>query len=255
MHRLETNFDSYEILETIGEGTLGTVYRSRQIRLNREVAVKFIGGDFAGNFTAEEFSKEAQGHAALCHPNIAMVLDAGATRGQPFIVTELVSGVDLGEYVDAGAPEDGEIIGIMCQICDAMVFAHEHDMLHLDLIPQHVLLSDSGWIKLVDFRLSRPFRAGGVGSRRAAPFLPPELVQGQAVDERSDVYSIGKLLWFLASGEIPPVHPEKAELDDGCLREPWRETIGKAVRADPDDRFQSVAEMKEFGCRAISEWE
>jgi len=252
MDRLEANFDSYEILETIGEGTLGTVYRARQVRLNREVAVKFIDGDFAGTFTAAEFSVEAEGLASLCHPNIAMVLDAGSTRGQPFIVTELVDGVTLNEFVSMGPPEKGETVGIMTQVCDALSFAHENGLLHLDLTPEHVILSDLGWIKLVDFRMARPFMSGAKGSRRGAPFLAPELLFDRAVDERSDVYSIGKLLWFLAGSKLPPMHTESGDLDVSGIDDLWKALVEKSTRTDPAERFQSVAEMKAVGCDLVA---
>ncbi len=252
MDRLEANFDSYEILETIGEGTLGTVYRARQVRLNREVAVKFIDGNFAGTFTAAEFSAEAEGLASLCHPNIAMVLDAGQTRGQSFIVTELVEGVTLNEFVRMGAPENGEIVGIMTQVCDALTFAHENGLLHLDLTPDHVILSDLGWIKLVDFRMARPFMPGATGSRRATPFLAPELLCRETVDERSDVYSIGKLLWFLASSKLPPAHNANGELDLSSVTGLWKPIVETATKTDPAHRFQSVAEMKAVGCDIVA---
>ncbi len=255
MDRLEANFDSYELLETIGEGTLGTVYRARQVRLNREVAVKFIDGDFAGTFSAAEFSDEAEGLASLCHPNIAMVLDAGSTRGQTFIVTELVDGVILNQFVSMGTPENGEIVGIMTQICDALSFAHENGLLHLDLTPEHVILSDLGWIKLVDFRMSRPFMPGAKGSRRGAPFLAPEMMFDRAVDERSDVYSIGKLLWFLATSNLPPPHSENGELEVSGVPDMWRTIVETAVKFDPAQRYQSVAEMKSVGCDIIANFE
>lgn len=251
MDKLEANFDSYEILETIGEGTLGTVYRARQIRLNREVALKFIDGDFAGTFSAAEFSDEAEGLGALCHPNIAMVLDAGSTRGQPFIVTELVAGVMLSEFVSMGVPEDGEIVGIMTQVCDGLSFAHENDLLHLDLTPEHIVLSDLGWIKLVDFRMSRPFRQDAKAGRSGAPFFAPELIFDQTVDERSDVYSVGKLLWFLATCKVPPTHTQSGELDVSDIPDLWRAIVETAVKTDPEQRFHSVADMKTFGCQMV----
>lgn len=245
MDRLEANFDSYEIIEAIGKGTLGTVYRAKQVRLNREVAVKFIDSELATVFSREDFCGETEALAGLYHPNIAMVLDAGSIRDQLFVVTELVDGVMLCEYVEAGRPDDDEILGIISQVCDGVTFAHERNICHLDLTPQHVLINAIGWVKLVDFRMSRGYRENGAGSHEGDPFSSPQLLCGEAVDFRADVYSLGKLMWFLSTGTVPPVHLD-GDFDEPlrAVPAPWREVVSRAVRTAPELRFGTVEELR-----------
>ena len=237
---LEARFDSYKIDKVIGTGTLGTVYEAQQVRLNRKVAGKFIGTAFVSEFPIEEFEEEVFDLAGLYHPNIAMVIDAGSVRGQPYIVTELIEGMTLEEFMESGEPDPVATIGIVSQICEGLAYAHDHGVLHLDLTPNHILLSEIGWVKLVDFRMSRPFTpsesAEGAG---ILPFLSPEELEYDAtVDHRSDVYAVGKILWLLITGEMPPAHRE-GELSLDSLPEAWAPLIGKAVRRDPEERFES----------------
>jgi serine/threonine-protein kinase len=246
MDRLEANFGSYEIVEAIGRGTLGTVYRAKQVRLNREVAVKFIDAELAAVFSRDDFGEEAEALASLYHPNIAMVLDAGSAREQLFFVTELVDGLMLNDYIAAGSPDDGEVAGIISQICDGLTFAHEAGLLHLDLTPQHVLVNALGWIKLVDFRMSRAYLEGSAGSTEGDPYSRPELLGGDVVTPLADVYSIGKLLWFLVTGDTPPVHID-GDLDDLCadIPEHWRDVGRQAIKTDPAQRLQNIEEFRQ----------
>lgn len=243
---LEAEFDSYRITGVIGSGTLGTVYEAQQVRLNRRVAVKFLSTEVAADFSPMEFQEEAIGLAALFHPNIAMLIDAGTVRGQSFLVTELVSGLSLHEYIDSGESDLVATVGIGSQICDGLSFAHAHDILHLDLNPNHVLISEIGWVKLVDFRMSRPFAPGKTGSRRALPYLCPEELGEEdegMIDYRADVYSVGKILWHMISGQAPPVHGS-GELDLGEVPTAWKDVIGKAVRRAPEERFADCRELQ-----------
>lgn len=243
---LEAEFDSYRVTGVIGSGTLGTVYEAQQVRLNRRVAVKFLSTEVAADFSPAEFQEEAIGLAALFHPNIATLIDAGTVRGQSFLVTELVSGMTLHDYIDTGESDVVSTVGIGTQICDGLDFAHANDVLHLDLNPHHVLISEIGWVKLVDFRMSRPFAPDKTGSRRALPYLGPEeleSVEESIIDRRADVYSVGKILWHMVTGEIPPVH-EEGELDLEGIPDLWQPVIGQAVRRDPEDRFSDCRELQ-----------
>ncbi len=243
---IHARFDSYRIIEVIGTGTLGTVYEAHQIRLNRKVAVKFIGGEVGRHFPIEEFEEEVFDLAGLYHPNIAMVIDAGSVRGQSYIVTELVEGMTLKDYLEGGESDPGATVGIVSQICEGLTCAHERGVLHLDLTPMHILLSESGWVKLVDFRMSRPFAQFSDETGDAVlPYLSPEeLEEDTSVDQRSDVYSVGKILWHVVTGEVPPRH-EVGELSLGSVPEPWASLIAKAVRRDPEERFQSCEAFRE----------
>lgn len=242
---LEAQFDSYRLLEVIGTGTLGTVFEALQIRLNRRVAVKFISAEAARDFSMEEFRDEVFDLAALYHPNIAMVIDAGSVRGQPFLVTELVQGMTLLDYIESGEPDLQAAQGIGCQILEALAHAHSIGVLHLDLTPMHVLLAETGWVKLVDFRMSRPFVPSVAGVENTLPYLSPEELQmDTTVDCRADIYSTGKVLWHLVTGQVPPPHPEE-ELDVSGLPEAWRPLIAKAVRRDPEERFEDCDAMHE----------
>ncbi len=243
--RLEARFDSYKVANVIGSGTLGTVYEAHQVRLNRRVAVKFISKEVLSEFPIEEFEEEIFDLARLFHPNIAMTIDAGSVRGQPFLVTELIDGMTLKDYIETGDPDAGATVGIVSQICDGLAYAHDHGVLHLDVTPMHILLTDTGWVKLVDFRMSRPFNPSSNGDNPVLPYLSPEEFGFDAtVDIRSDVYSVGKVLWHLVTGSPPPIH-RRGELSLKGLPPKWVPVIGKAVRTNPDERFANCDELRE----------
>ena len=183
-----------------------------------------------------------EGLGQLYHRNVATIIDCGIARGQPFIVVELVNGMNLVEFLQAGRPEPLELMAIISQICDGLSFVHDRGVLHLDLTPRHVMLSDLGWVKMVDFRMSRPFTVEGAGNNQGLPFFSPELIHGREVDERSDIYSFGKIIWYLLSGEMPPIHGD-GELEVAGLDEDWAALVARAVRSDPDERFAAVGEI------------
>src|SRR5271157_754882 len=187
----------YEILMPIGSGGMGTVYRARDTRLQREVAIKFCDERFT-----ERFSTEARVIAALNHPHICTLYDIGPN----YLVMEYIAGVPL-----KGPLPPSETLQLAAQICDALEAAHDRGIVHLDLKPGNILVTKSG-VKLLDFGLAkitrerlgsndRTLTVTNVGAiAGTAAYMSPEQAEGRAVDARSDVFSFGSVLYEMLTG-------------------------------------------------------
>jgi TolB-like protein len=203
-----TRIGPYEIKSELGSGGMGVVFRARDTKLQRDVALKFLPAHFAADpDRVSRFQREAQLLAALNHPNIAQIYgleDADATA-QPCIVMELVEGESLAERLKRGPIPGGEIFGIVKQICEGLEAAHERGVIHRDLKPANVMITPRGQVKLLDFGVARMLPAADAspaGSERTLPgmivgtpeYMSPEQASGQEVDRRADIYSLGVLL-------------------------------------------------------------
>ena len=197
----------YRLNSEIGRGGMGVVYRATDLELRREVAVKVLPGSATAPEARERLLREARAAAALNHPHIVAVHDVGEAQGVPFLVMELVHGPSLAR---ARPVEVGRIVEIACQICAALEHAHANKIVHRDLKPDNVLLSapgESGNVKLADLGLALP----GYGERISrtgdimgtASYMAPEQALGGKVDGRTDLYSLGVLLYELTTGRLP----------------------------------------------------
>ena len=221
-----TRIGVYEVLSVIGAGGMGEVYRARDTRLNREVAVKVLPAVFAADHDRlARLEREAQTLAALNHPNIAQiygVIDApaaAATTSIPALVMEFVPGEDLAKRIGRGPVPLDEAIQIACQIADALDAAHERGIVHRDLKPANIRLGANGSVKILDFGLAKtldqviaPLAAGNgdtvtspamTGSGvilGTAPYMSPEQARGQAVDRRADIWAFGCVLYEMLTG-------------------------------------------------------
>jgi ABC-type oligopeptide transport system substrate-binding subunit/serine/threonine protein kinase len=195
--------DRYRIDSELGQGGMGTVYKGFDTVLKREIAIKMMTESRLGTEGRSRLLQEAQAIAQLSHPNIITIFDVGEQQESPFIVMEYVEGINLYQQ----PPKEIEaIVGIIQQVCAALVHAHENGIIHRDLKPENVIIAPTNTVKLMDFGLAR-----SISSRLTSEgtilgtvyYLAPELAQGQAVDQRSDLYSLGVMLYELTTGELP----------------------------------------------------
>ena len=249
--------DRYRIDSKVGEGGMGTVYRGYDTTLERDVAVKMLTGSRLGTEGRNRLLQEAKAIAQLSHPNIITVYDAGECRKSPFIVMEYVQGVNL---YDQPPREIQEIVAIMQQVCAALAHAHGHGIIHRDLKPENVILSADGTAKLMDFGLARSIssRLTSQGTIMGTVFyLAPEQAQGRTIDQRSDLYSFGVMLYELLTGELPftaddplavisqhihaPLVPPRAK--NGQISPALESLILEMLNKDPKDRPASAMEV------------
>ena len=254
----------YKILEKLGEGGMGVVYKAHDTKLERDVALKFLPPQMrAGEAEKARFIQEAKASAALNHPNICSIIDIDETDGQMFIVMEYVDGQTLREK--HGQISFKQAIEIGIQIADGLAAAHEKGIVHRDIKPENIMIRRDGIAQIMDFGLAK-LRAGGSKISRltkegstvgTAGYMSPEQVQGQDTDHRSDIFSLGVLLHELFTGQLPfkgvhetalfyeivnvdaaPMSAIKPEIDpalDGIVLE--------CLVKEPAERYQSVAEV------------
>jgi serine/threonine protein kinase len=257
------------VLAKIGEGGTGAVYRARDGRDGREVALKVLSDDLRADAQRRaRFLREAKAAASLSHPNINRVLEVGEAEGRDYIALEFVQGEPLDRWLGERRLEFGEILATALPLADALAYAHRSGVVHRDIKPANVMVSRSGEPKLLDFGLARILHDPGhpgaehdsttvslrgliVGTPSA---MSPEQARGQPVDERGDVFSFGSLLYELATGrpafqgidvvEIRDavLHGEPAPLDRlrPDLPSHLALVLEKALRKDPDLRYQSM---------------
>jgi len=206
---------AYEILEPLGSGGMGDVYRARDTRLGRPVAIKFISAKVdADGVSPERFEREARLASSLNHPGIVTVYDVGSEEGRPFIVMELIAGVSLGSRVAAGALPLPEALDLGAQIAEALAAAHAAGVVHRDLKPQNVMITADGRAKIVDFGLSTIAAPAGPDddTTQHAPltaanvvlgthgYMAPEQIGGKPVDFRADQFAFGAVLYEMLAG-------------------------------------------------------
>lgn len=200
----------YEILELIGEGGMAGVYKARCHLLNRFVAVKILRSEFVSDDEfLKKFEKEAQASASLSHPNIVNVYDVGIDGDAYYIVMELVNGITLKKYIQNKATfiSTQEIVQITRQIAMALDHAHSNGIIHRDIKPHNILITDDGHIKVADFGIARATTSATIVKTNEAMgsvhYVSPEQARGGFVDARSDLYSLGILMFELATGKVP----------------------------------------------------
>jgi serine/threonine protein kinase len=218
-----TRLGSYEILAPIGKGGMGEVYRARDSKLNRDVALKILPDVFAADHDRlTRFTREAQTLAALNHPNIAQIHGLEDRSSVRALVMELVEGPDLAERLARGPIPVDETIAIARQVADAIEAAHEHGIVHRDLKPANIKVRDDGTVKVLDFGLAKAFEGSaapnpvgplslsptyaspvmtGVGMiMGTAAYMSPEQAKGKVVDKRADIWSFGVVLYEMLTG-------------------------------------------------------
>ena len=270
----------YRVVEVIGEGGMGTVYRGVRADAEYEqaVAIKIVRGGFDSAALAERFRQERQILANLSNPNIARLLDGGTTPdGLPYLVMEFIAGQPITAYCDEHKLDIAERLRLFGQACRAVEFAHQRLIIHRDLKPGNIFVTDDGQVKLLDFGVAKLVAAEGesqqtVGMHWLTPaYSSPEQVSGEAMTTASDVYSLGVILYELLCGHSPygkkpntlaeamravreeePRPPSEMAAREGDGKAPARKLRGdldritlKALRKEPARRYASVEQLSE----------
>ena len=255
----------YEILQKIGDGGMAVVYESRDRLLNRYVAVKILKPEYSGDAKfIENFRKESHAAASLSHPNIVNIYDVGREGNINYIVMELVDGRPLSQIIEEEAPMDyRRVIEISKQVAAGLSAAHNHGIIHRDVKPHNILIGEDGIAKIADFGIAKAVSTttiiDGTGSQvmGSVHYFSPEQAKGAAADYRSDIYSLGIVMYEMLTGEVPfdadnPVSvalmqinneiTPPSELVDG-IPPSLERIVLKATRKDPAERFGSADEM------------
>jgi tRNA A-37 threonylcarbamoyl transferase component Bud32 len=246
-------FPQLEIIELIGQGGMGAVYKARQIKLDRVVAVKVLPAEWSKDPAfAERFAREARALARLSHSQIVSVHDFGEAGGLFYLVMEFVDGTTLRQLLKRGPLEPAYALHIIPQICDALQYAHQEGVVHRDIKPENILLDKRGQVKIADFGLAKLMRRSEVdytltGTRQVMGTLdymaPEQRTAPQEVDHRADIYSLGVVLYEMLTGELPlglfGPPSAKAPLDKR-----FDAVVLRALEQEPDRRYQRVSEIK-----------
>jgi eukaryotic-like serine/threonine-protein kinase len=258
----------YLVTEKIGAGGMGIVYRARDQRLNRDVALKVLPpGKLGADSPRKRFRKEALALAKLNHPNIGTVFDFDTQDDIDFLVMEYIPGETLGQRLAKGPLPEKEWIAISLQIAAALEEAHEHDIVHQDLKPGNIMVTPKGQVKVLDFGLARLLDADGGAEATATltltdgagtlPYMAPEQLRGDAVDARTDIFAAGVVLYEMSTGQRPFQEKQPPRLIQQILNESprplqeWNRRISpqlesiilKALDKQPDLRYQSAREL------------
>ncbi len=250
---LAAHFPQLEILELLGQGGMGAVYRARQKTLDRVVALKVLPPEVGQDPAfAERFTREAQALARLTHPNIVMVFDFGETDGYYFFIMEYVDGVNLRQSLHAGRLTPEQALAIVPQVCEALQYAHDQGIVHRDIKPENVLLDKRGRVKIADFGLAKLLgRPGGrlsltgTGQVMGTPhyMAPEQMEKPLTVDHRADIYSLGVVFYELLTGELPigrfapPSQKTNVSVD-------LDQVVLRTLEKEPDRRYQHASEVK-----------
>ena len=272
----------YSVLEKLGGGGMGVVYKAKDTRLGRNVALKFLPDDISQNpQTIERFRREARAASSLNHPNICTIYDAGEFDGRPFIAMELLEGQTLRNRISGTSIPVSELLDIGIQIVDGLRAAHSKGVVHRDIKPANIFLVDKGQAKILDFGLAKMGRqeqqiaalaetsfrtqvdqsallTSPGSSIGTVAYMSPEQARGEELDARSDLFSLGVVLYEMCTGLIPFAGATAALIFDGILRSEAtpattinpklpvaiENIFAKALEKDTDLRYQTAAELR-----------
>ncbi|HSP07729.1 MAG TPA: serine/threonine-protein kinase, partial [Acidobacteriota bacterium] len=269
-----TQLGSYKILSLIGSGGMGEVYRAQDLRLGREVAIKVLPGELAADSVAlARFEREVRAVAALSHSNILAIHEFDEFQGTRFAVMELLEGETLRVRISAGTLPWRKAVEIAIAIAEGLSAAHSKEIIHRDLKPENVFLTRSGQVKILDFGLARvkppvathldtTAETSGKETESGTmigtvAYMSPEQVKGVKADERSDIFSLGCILFELLNGRRPFFRTTAWETAAAIARESPEEFTESAARGpqelqkivyhclekNPDERFQSARDL------------
>ncbi|XID95217.1 Stk1 family PASTA domain-containing Ser/Thr kinase [Paenibacillaceae bacterium WGS1546] len=253
----------YELLARVGGGGMALVYKARDILLNRNVAVKVLRQQFTHDDDfVKRFRREAQAAASLSHPNIVSIYDVGQIDDTHYIVMEFIDGSNLNEIIRERAPlQTDEAVKIAAQICDALEHAHHNQIIHRDIKPHNILIGNNGRIKVTDFGIARAVTSSTITQTGSVigsvHYFSPEHAKGVATGEKSDLYSLGIVLYQMLTGRLPFLGESPISVALKHLQEPFEQPrqvnphipqsveniILRAMRKNPQERYQSANEM------------
>ncbi len=274
----KTRLGTYEILGPLGAGGMGEVYRARDSRLGREVAIKVLPEAVASSpDRLARFEREARTVAGLNHPNIVTLFSVEDEDGVRFLTMELVEGQSLDRLVTPGGLPISRVLDLSLALAGALVAAHERGVIHRDLKPGNVMVTRDGWVKVLDFGLAKVASVEGEGPGQGAtigataqapistygqvlgtvPYMAPEQVRGETVDARSDLFAFGAIVYELATGRRPFAGSTSADVTSAILRDVPAPVISlrvdlprdlnrivvRCLEKDPRDRFQTARDV------------
>ncbi|MBR4759184.1 MAG: Stk1 family PASTA domain-containing Ser/Thr kinase, partial [Lachnospiraceae bacterium] len=253
--------ERYEILEKIGTGGMSDVYKAKDSKLNRYVAVKVLKSEFSENTNfVSKFRVEAQAAARLTHPNIVNVYDVGEEGDTHYIVMELVEGITLKNYIEKKARLSvKEAISIAIQVSMGIEAAHNNHIIHRDIKPQNIMISKEGKVKIADFGIAKAATSNTITSNvmGSVHYTSPEQARGGFSDERSDIYSLGCTMYEMLTGRVPfdgettvaiaikHIQDDMPSPRDFVSEIPVcvEQIIFKCTQKSPDRRYQSMSEL------------
>lgn len=255
--------DRYEIIKSIGEGGMANVYLAKDTILDRQVAVKVLRGDLSSDEKfIRRFQREALSVSNLSHPNIVEVYDVGEEDGQYYIVMEYIEGKTLKQLLyKRGALTLPEVIDIMTQLTDGLAHAHEAYIIHRDIKPQNIMIEDNGTIKITDFGIAMAVNATQFTQTNSVMgtvhYLPPEQANGKSATVKSDIYSLGILMYELLTGSVPFKGDNAVEIalkhmkeklpsirkQNPLIPQSVENIVIKACAKNPRNRYDTVKEM------------
>jgi TolB-like protein len=262
----------YRIIDRLGKGGMGEVWVAEDTRLGRRVALKVLPPEFAADRERlSRFEQEARTVAALNHPNIVTLHDIEEAEGQVYLVMELVTGPSLAELIPKGGLPEARLFDLAISLASAVAAANERGVVHRDLKPSNAMVTEQGVLKVLDFGLAKQQAAPGADISTeletattpgavlgTVPYMSPEQAQGKPADHRSDIFSLGVILYEMATGSRPFAGGSTAEVLSAILRDapsslvdlrpalPPRlaRIIGRCLEKDPRQRFQSALDLK-----------
>lgn len=254
---LQELIPQYKVLDLVGRGGMGAVYRGWQSSLERYVAIKILTPDTSagsGHFS-ERFKQEAKTMAKFHHPGIVSIHDAGETRdGLLYIVMEFIEGIDVSQMMQAqGKLPPAYALAITAHVCDALQYAHSHGVIHRDIKPANVLMNSEGEVKVADFGLARsdgPTEGGMTQTNMTVgtpDYVAPEaLIHGIKVDGRADLYAVGVMLYAMLTGQVPRGMFElPSVVTNGETDERFDAIVAKAMEPAREKRYQTAAEIRQ----------
>lgn len=260
---------SYEIAAAIGAGGMGEVYRARDTKLGRDVAIKVLPEALATPDLLERFEREARAVASLSHPNILAIHDFANGDAFPYVVTELLEGETLRTRLNAGRLSPRKAVGFVIQVCRGLAAAHDKGIIHRDLKPDNIFLTHDGQVKILDFGLAKvdlpetqdedgnvPTQARGTSAGLVLGtigYMSPEQLRSQDVDQRSDIFSLGALFYEMLTGERAFAGHSSADTMSAILKDDppdagvpaaLKRVVHRCVEKDPAERFQSARDLR-----------
>jgi len=255
--------DRYEIVKSIGEGGMANVYLAEDTILDRRVAIKVLRGDLSGDEKfIRRFQREALSVSNLSHPNIVEVYDVGEEDGNHYIVMEYIEGKTLKQLIQKrGALTLTEVIDIMSQLTDGLAHAHEAYIIHRDIKPQNVIIMDNGIVKITDFGIAMAINSTQLTQTNSVMgsvhYLPPEQANGKGASVKSDIYSLGILMYELLTGAVPFKGDNAVEIalkhmkekipsvrrQNPAIPQSVENIVLKATAKNPKNRYDSVRDM------------
>src|SRR5688572_6017301 len=265
----------YEILNALGAGGMGEVYLAKDTRLNRQIALKFL----SSRFTADEnrvhrFKREALAASTLNHPNIITIHEIGSLEGVDFIATEFVDGVTLRQRIEGGRLEFATSLDIALQIGGALAAAHEAGIVHRDVKPENVMVRHDGYVKVLDFGLAKLIEPSSPADDSQVPtatalnteigavvgtprYMSPEQARGGNVDARTDIFSLGSVLYEMIAGRAPFAGVTTSDVIASILKDeppPFADfapeaprelerIVRKTLRKDREERYQTIKDL------------